>query len=117
MRKMLYFVTNVDLLYLLNDSLECLCVVYCEVSKCLTVEVDASLVESADELRVRHTLCSSGCVDTLNPKRTELTLLATTVCECVGEAFLVGVFGNGPDVLTSAKLTLYALQNLLAASA
>ena len=50
MRKMLYLVTNVDLLYLLNDSLECLSIVYCEVCKCLTVEVDASLVESADEL-------------------------------------------------------------------
>ena len=117
MRKMLYFVTNVDLLYLLNDSLECLCVVYCEVSKSLTVEVDACLVECADELRVRKTLCTSGCVDTLNPESTELTLFATTVGKCVCEAFLVGVFGNGPNVLASTELTFYALQNLLAASA
>ena len=43
-------VTNVDLLYLLNDSLECLCVVYCEVSKSLTVDFDACLVESAHKL-------------------------------------------------------------------
>ena len=114
---MVSFETKCCLLNLLDDSLECLCVVYSEVSKCLAVEVDASLVESADELRVRHTLGTSGSVDTLNPERTELALLATTVCKCVGETLLIGVFGNGPNVLASAELTLYALQYLLAASA
>jgi hypothetical protein len=91
--------------------------VYCEVCKSLTVEVDACLVESADELRVRHSLCTGSSVDTLNPERAELTLLATTVCKCISETLLIGVFGNGPHVLASAELTFYALQNLLAASA
>ena len=105
------------LLYLLNDGLECLGIVYSEVSKCLAVEVDTSLMEGANELRVGHTLGTGCCVDTLNPQSTELALLATTVGECVGETFLIGVFGNGPNVLASTELTFDALQNLLAASA
>lgn len=112
-----YLFLYYHLLHLVYDSLESLRVVHGEVGKHLAVDFDASLGQCTHQLRIADTLDASCSVDTLNPKSTELTLLATTVGKCVCEAFLVGVFGNGPNVLASTELTFNALQNLLAASA
>ena len=40
------------LLYLIYDSLECLGIVYCEVSEDLTVDFDSFLVQQTDEYRI-----------------------------------------------------------------
>ncbi len=101
------------LLHLIDDGLESIEVVHGEVGKCLAVDLDACLVDGAHQLAVRHTFETSGCVDTLNPKGTELTLLQLTAYVSIGESLLIGVFGNGPHVLAGTKLTLDALQNLL----
>ena len=87
------------LLYLLNDSLESLGIVDCEVSKNLTVDLDTSLVECTHENRVAHTLETCGSVDTLNPQCAEVALLVTTVAICICETLLPCVFGYGPNIL------------------
>ena len=57
-----------DLLHLVYDCLECLGIVYCEVSEDLAVNLDTSLVESAHECRIAHVLETGSGIDTLNPQ-------------------------------------------------
>ena len=74
-----HFLYPMFLLYLLDDSLESICIVDCEVSKNLAVNLDAILVESTHELAVAHIVEAGCCVDTLNPKSAEVALLVTAV--------------------------------------
>lgn len=98
------------LLYLLNDGLESVRVVDCEVSKNLTVDFNTILVESAHELAVAQVIETSGSIDTLNPQSTEVTLLVTTVAISIGETLLISILRNGPDILTGTIVTLGLLQ-------
>ena len=93
------------LLYLSYDSLECFRVVHSEVSQHLTVDFDTSLVQCTHQLRIRHTLETSGSVDTLDPQCTEVALLILTVAVSVGQTLLPSILGNGPNVLTSTEVT------------
>ena len=99
------------LLYLLDDSLESICIVDCEVSKNLAVNLDAILVESTHELAVAHIVEACCCVDTLNPKSAEVALFVAAVTVCIGETLLVGVLCYCPDVLAGTILPLRLLQN------
>lgn len=98
------------LLYLLNDGLESVRVVDCEVSKNLTVDFNTILVESTHELAVAQVIETCSSIDTLNPQSTEVTLLITTVAISIGETLLISILRNGPDILTGTIVTLGLLQ-------
>ena len=102
------------LLSLLNDGLESLRVVHSEVSEHLTVDLDASLVKVAHELRVGEAFEASGSVDTLNPESAEVALLVATVTEGVGQTLLPSVLGNGPNVLAGTIVTASEFEDSLA---
>ena len=100
-----------DLLHLVYDCLECLGIVYCEVSEDLAVNLDTCLVESSHQLAVAHILQACSCIDTLNPESTESALRVTAIAVCVGQSLLPSVLSNGPYVLSGAEVTLGELQN------
>ena len=103
------------LLYRVDNDLECLRVVHSEIGEDLAVQTDVLLAELAHELGVRHSVLAGGSVDTLDPKGAEIALLGPTVTISVGETFLVGVFGYGPNILPGEEVTAGSLENLLAA--
>ncbi|AII53940.1 hypothetical protein N008_18400 [Hymenobacter sp. APR13] len=51
-------------------------------------------------------------VDTLDPEGTELTLLNLTVTVSIEQAFLNGVFSNGPNVFATAIIAFCQTHNL-----
>lgn len=94
-----------SLLHLSYDGLECLGVIDSEVSKNLAVDLDATLVQQTHQLRVAQTLEAGSSVDTLNPQRTESTLLVAAIAVSIGKALLPSVLGYGPYVLTRSIVT------------
>ena len=88
-----------------------------EVSEDLAVDLDTLSVEGTHQARVRETFETCSSVDTLDPKRTEVTLLVLTVTEGVGEPLLPSVLGNCPDVLASTVVPTSELKDALALSA
>ena len=71
------------LLYFINDALERLRVVHGKVSKYFTVKVDVGFLKSAHQLRVRHAVLTRSCVDTLDPKSSEVSLLRFSIAVSV----------------------------------
>ena len=104
---------NTFLLYLLNDGLESLWVVDGEVGENLTVNLDASLVESTHQNRVAHTLETCSGIDTLNPQSAESALLVAAVTISVCETLLPGILGYGPNILAGTIVAASKLQNSL----
>ena len=68
-------------LYRVDYCLECLGIIECQVCKHLTVQPYVLLGQSADELRVVHTVLTGSCVDTLNPKRVCLRIFLRRALE------------------------------------
>ena len=99
------FMIAYDLLHLSNDSLESLWVVYSEVSENLTVDLDTSLMQSTHQSIISHILEAGSSVDTLNPQRTESTLLVAAIAVSIGKTLLPSVLGYGPYVLTRSIVT------------
>ena len=69
----------INLLYLVNNSLESFLIVNSEVSEHLTVNLDTSLVQCTHQLAVAHIIKTSSSVDTLDPQTTEVALLGLAV--------------------------------------
>ena len=88
------------LFYRIDDSLERLRVVHCEVGENLAVETDVLCTELAHELGIGHSVLTCGSVDTLDPKGAEVALLGLAVTIGVRETFLVGVLCYCPDILS-----------------
>lgn len=103
-----------SLFCLIEDSLESLGVINSEVGENLTVDLDTLLVDEADELAVGETLETGSCIDTLNPKGAESLLLLLTIPVSIGLAFLPGVLGYSPDVLTTSEVTLSEFEDSFA---
>lgn len=102
-------------LYRVDYCLECLGIIECQVCKHLTVQPYILLSQSADELRVVHTVLTGSGVDTLNPKRAEIAFLLLTVAVCVAQTFLVGVLGYSPDIFPCKEITACLFENFLTA--
>ena len=102
-----------NLLNLLYDGLESLGVVHSEVGENLTVDLDTCLSEVTHEYRVAETLLTSGSVDTLNPQRTEVALLVTTITIGVGQTLLPCVLCYCPNILAGSEVAAGKLQNSL----
>ena len=62
-----------------NDCVEGCLVVYNEVSKNLTVDVNVSRFCTFDKTRVGQSFCTDTSADTLNPETTECSLTFFTV--------------------------------------
>jgi len=88
-----------------------------EVSEDLAVDLDALSVKSAHETRVGETFETCSSVDTLYPKRTEVTLLVLAITESVGESLLPSILGDCPNVLASTVVPTRELKDALALSA
>ena len=93
MQELFHVLLRLLLLHRVDHCLESLRVVQGEVSQHLTVETHVLLCESADELRVVHTVLTGSGIDTLNPKRTEV----------------------GPDILPGEEVTAGLFENFLTA--
>ena len=78
------------------DSLESFRMIHCKVGEHLTVDLDTSLVQCTHQLRIRHTLETSGSVDTLDPQGTEVALLILTVTVSVGQTLLPSILNQYP---------------------
>ena len=83
----------------------------------LTVDLDASLVESTHELGVAHTFKTCSGIDTLNPECAEIALLVAAIAEGIGKTLLPSVLGNGPNVLAGTIVTAGKLEDSLALGA
>ena len=92
-------------LNLLNDSLECFGIVYCEVCKNLAVNLDACLVESTHQRRITHVLKTCGSIDTLNPQRTERALLVAAVTGSICQTLLPRIFCSCPNILPCSEIS------------
>ena len=92
-------------LHLLYDGLESGGIVEGEVGEHLAVDLYACFVNETHELRVAEILHAGGGVDTLNPERTEVTLLVLTVAVGVGKTLFPSVLGYGPYILTASEVT------------
>ena len=106
---------HVTLFYRVDDSFESLRIVHGEIGENLAVEADVLSIELAHELRVGHTVLTCSSIDTLDPECAEVALLGPAVTVSIGETFLVGVLGYGPNVLSCEEITAGSLENLLAA--
>ena len=105
-----------QLFYRIDDSLERLRVVHCQVGENLAVETDVLCAELAHELGIGNTVLTSGGVDSLDPEGAEVALLGLAVTIGVSQTFLVSVLSYGPDILSGEEITAGSLENLLAAS-
>ena len=103
------------LLYGVDDGLESLGIIHCQVCQNLAVEADVLLRETAHELGVGETVLAGGGVDALDPQGAELTLFRFSVTVCVGETFFVGVLRNRPNVLPGEEVAASLGKDLLAA--
>ena len=81
----------INLLYLVNNSLESFLIVNSEVSEYLTVDLDTGLVQRTHQLAVAHIIKTSSSVDTLNPQCAEVTLLVTAVTISISQTLLIGI--------------------------
>ena len=105
-----------SILDFVNNCFEGFRMIHTEVSEDLTVDVDAVGMEQTHELGIAETLKTGSCVNTLNPECAELTLLQFAAYISIGKTFFVGVFGNGPHVLTGTEVTSGQTQNFLSLS-
>jgi hypothetical protein len=88
--------------------------VNCEVGEDFAVDFDTGFVEGTHELRVRHTLKTSGSVDTLNPESAEVAFFSFTVAERVGQTFFPSVLCYCPNVFASTEVTSGELEDFFA---
>ena len=101
----------IALLYLVNDGLESLRVVYSEVGKNLTVDFNTCLMQSTHQCRVAH-IFQAGCsIDTLNPQRTEIAFLIAAITISVCETLLPSVLRNRPNILSCTIISLSKFQD------
>jgi len=101
----------------LDDRFERLRIVHREVGEDLAVQADVLGVQLTHELGVGQTVLTRGSVDTLDPEGAEVALLGLAVTVSIGQTFLVGVLGYGPNILPGEEVTAGSLKNLLAACA
>ena len=73
------------------------------------------LSETADKLRISHTVLTCSSVDSLDPKCAECALLVLTVTVSIGETLLIGVLCYRPYVPSCEEITAGFLKNFLAA--
>ena len=99
---------------LVADSLEGSGIVHCEVSEHLAVDLDTSLMDEAHELGVGKILKTCSSVDTLNPEGAEVALFLLAVAVSIGQTFLPGIFGDGPDVTARAIVAAGEFEDFLA---
>jgi hypothetical protein len=93
------------LLYGVDDGLESLGIVHCQVCQNLAVEADVLLRETAHDVGVGDgRTWRAAVVDALDPQGAEFALLSFSVTVCVGETFFVGVLRNRPNVLPGQEV-------------
>ena len=102
---------SLELLNLVNNSLESLRVVNSEVSEHLTVDLDTCLVKRTHQLTIAHVLQTSSSIDTLDPQCAEIALLVTTVTISVSKTLLPSVLSYCPYILASSIVTLSELKD------
>ena len=78
--------------------------VHREVRKNFPVQLDAFCIKFADESRIRQSVLTGSCVDTLDPQCTEVTFLLFTAFVCVSQTALNGILGNGPYIFATAEI-------------
>ena len=103
-------------LHFVHHCLEGVWVVQGQISQHLAVQLNLRFAALAHELGVAHAVLASTCIDSLNPERTELTLLEFASNVCVLKAFLDCVFGNSPDVFPGTVVPFGHFQDFLPAS-
>lgn len=107
---------NECLFHLLYHRLERLGVIHREIGKHFTIQVDASLLQFADELGVGQAMLPCAGVDSLNPDRAELSFLLLTVAIGVNQTLFNSVFRYGPDVFFTTKEPFGQFQDAFALS-
>lgn len=97
---------------LLNHSFKCFRIVQGEIGKHFPVDLDVVFVQLAHKDTVRQPEGSYGCIDTHNPQGAERAFLVAPVAIGILLSFFVRVFGYGPNILPTSKLTPCQLENL-----
>ena len=105
---------EIILFHLVNDCLESLRIIHCEVSEHLTVDLDTCLVDKTHQTLVGEVLQRGGSIDTLGPESAEITPIVLAAGISVGMTFFPSVLGNGPYVFAGAKVAACEFKNLLA---
>ena len=108
---------NPRLLHGVYNSLESLGVVHRQVGKHLAVELDVLLGNFADEFRVRHVEAAYCCIDTCDPKCTEVALFHLPLDVGVQQALLIRVLRNGVNVSPCSEVTSCEFEDFFASSA
>lgn len=99
------------------NSLESLRVVHGQVGEHLAVELNVLLGDFADEFRVRHVVAAYCCIDTCDPKSTEVALFHLPLNVGVQQAFLISVLCNGVYVSPCSEITSGEFEDFFASSA
>ena len=105
-----------NLLYRIDNRLECLRIVHGEVSENLAVQTYVLSVNCTHKLGVSHTVLTCSGIDTSDPESAEIALFVLAVAVCIGQTFLIGVLGNRPDVFPAEEITAGLFQDFFAAS-
>ena len=100
----------------IDNCLESLRIVHCEVGKHLAVQADVLLCKLAHELGIGDTVLTGGGIDPLDPEGAEVALLGLAVTVSIGQTLLISVLCYGPDILSGEEISAGSLENLLAAS-
>ena len=80
-----------------------------QISKCLSVQSQILCIRFSDELRVRHSVITNSCIDTLYPDAAVYDLLVFTSAVCVGKTFFIYVLRNGPNVFSLSPVSAGSL--------
>ena len=85
-----------------------ICANYCKTKKQQTC-----FGQACNELAVGQAILTSCCIDTLNPKSTEVALFVTTIAESISQTLLPSILGYGPNILAGTIVTAGEFENSL----
>ena len=105
-----------DLFYFVHDGFEGLGVVHGQICQHFAVEFDLVGFDFSHKLAVGHTVCSGTSINSGDPKRSEVSFFGFSVAVGVKHGFFYGVFGHGPDVFTSSKITFGLFEDFFSSS-
>ena len=108
-----YINKYISLLYIVDDSLEGICMVHREVGKNFSVESYILFSQQIDELGVGNTFCSGSCFNPGYPKPSECALFVSPVAECIAIGFVNGILRYGKNLRSCAKITFGRFKNFL----
>jgi hypothetical protein len=89
--------------------------VHGQVCQYFTVQFNALLGAFPHEFAIRHAVLTRTCIDSLNPKGSELTLSLLSSGVSIEKSFLYCIFSDGPNILSGTVVPFGHLEDFFSA--